>query len=124
MTASRVTHIGRWSGVERVDGEDAAAHAAADDLINILDTVEVPIVVVRRDLMIDCFNKAAADMLGLSSSDIGRALPAVSVLAGLPRLQQQSDEVINGGVESRVDLRHARSRSWFGYPHGCEVIGG
>jgi PAS domain S-box-containing protein len=111
MTASRVTRIGRWSGFQGVNGEDAAAHAAADDLINILDAVEVPIVVVRLDFRIGCFNKAAADVLGLSSSDIGREPTAVSVLAGLPRLEQECDEVITGGVESRVDLRYGDK--WF-----------
>jgi hypothetical protein len=49
-----------------VSGDDAAANTAAADLINILDTTEVPIVVLRRDLMIARFNEAAADVLRLS----------------------------------------------------------
>jgi PAS domain S-box-containing protein len=111
MTASRVAHIGRWSGFQGVNGDDAAGHAAADDLINVLDAVDVPIVVVRRDFRVGSFNKAAAEVLGLWLSDIGRAPLAVSVLAGLPRLKQQCDAVITGGVESRVDLRHGDK--WF-----------
>src|SRR2546426_3252568 len=43
------------------------------------------IVVLRRDFMLICFNKAAAGVLRLSPSDIGRASRDVSVLAGLPR---------------------------------------
>ena len=111
MTASTVTHIGRWRGFEGVNGEDAAAHATADALISILDAVEVPIVVVRRDFRIGCFNKAAVDVLGLSSSDVDRTPSSVSALAGLPRLEQECDEVITGGVETRVDLRHRDK--WF-----------
>jgi PAS domain S-box-containing protein len=109
VTSSRVTHIGRWSIFQRTNGGDTAANTAAIDLINILDAVEVPIIVLRDDFRIGCFNKAASDVLGLSSSDVGRR--AVSVLHGLPRLEQQCDEVIAGGAESRVDLRHGEK--WF-----------
>ena len=55
--------------------------------------------------MIACFNKAAADVLRLSPSDIGRASRDISVLAGLPRLEEQCSEVIASGVESRADFR-------------------
>ena len=75
------------------------------DLISVLDSVDVPIVVVRRDFAIACFNKAAADVLGLSPSDIGRACRDLSVLAGLPRLEEQCSQVIAAGVESRADFR-------------------
>ena len=110
MTAPRVTLDGRWTGFQGVNGDDAAANTAATDLINILDTVEVPIVVVRRDFTIACFNRAA-DVLGLSPSDIGRACCDVAVLAGLPRLQQQCRQVITGGAESRADFRDGDK--WF-----------
>ena len=105
MTTQRVTLNGGWTGFQGVNGGDAAANTATTDLINILDTVEVPIVVLRRDLMVACFNKAAADVLGLSPSDIGRASCDISALAGLPRLEEQCRQVIAGGVESRADFR-------------------
>ena len=73
MTRQPVTLNGGWTGFRAVNGDDAAANTAATDLINILDAVEVPIVVLRRDLRIAGFNKAAADVLRLSPSDIGRA---------------------------------------------------
>jgi len=78
---------------------------AAIDLIHILDTIEVPIVFVRRDFVIACFNKAAADGLGLSAADVGRTCRDVSVLARLPRLEQQCRQVIADGVEWRADFR-------------------
>lgn len=104
MTAQPATLNGGWAGFRAVSGDDAAANAAAADLINILDTVEVPIVVLRRDLMIAGFNKAAAGVLRLSPSDIGRASRDISVLAALPRLEEQCSQVIANGVESRVDF--------------------
>ena len=105
MTAQPATLNGGWAGFRAVSGDDAAANAAATDLINILDTVEVPIVVLRRDLMIAGFNKAAADLLRLSPSDIGRVSRDIPVLAGLPRLEVQCSQVITSGVESRADFR-------------------
>ena len=103
MATQPDTLKGCWPGFQRVSGD--AASANTDDPINILDTVDVPIVLVRRDSMIACFNKAAADVLGLLPSDIGRASRDISLFAGLPRLEQQCSQVITSGVESRTDFR-------------------
>ncbi len=100
-----------WTGFQGVNGDDAAANPATTDAINILDTVDVPIVVLRRDLMLVCFNKAAAGVLRLSPSDMGRASREISVLAGLPRLEEQCGQVIASGVESRADFRDGDK--WF-----------
>src|SRR6266568_4833113 len=78
---------------------------ATTDLIDILDTVDVPIVVLRRDFILVCFNKAAGGVLRLSPSDIGRSSRDISALAGLPRLEEQCSQVIASGVESRADFR-------------------
>ncbi|HMF88228.1 MAG TPA: PAS domain-containing protein, partial [Gemmatimonadaceae bacterium] len=61
--------------------------------------------------MIAYFNRAAADLLGLSPSDVGRTSREIPVLAALPRLEQQCSHVINTGVDSRVDYRDADK--WF-----------
>jgi two-component system CheB/CheR fusion protein len=108
VTAHRVTFDGRRTGA--LDGA-TATNTAATDLTTIVDAVEVPIVVVRRDFRIAYFNKAAADVLGLSPSDMGRSPPDIPVLAGLPRLGQQCGEVISGGVETRADFRDGHE--WF-----------
>src|SRR5262249_21833574 len=105
MTAKPAMLNDGWTGFRAVNGDDADTNRAMTDLINILDTVQVPMVVVRRDLMIAGFNKAAADVLRLSPSDIGQASRDISVLAGLPRLEEQCNQVIVSGVESRADFR-------------------
>jgi len=105
MTGQPVEPTGGWTGFQAVNGDEPVAGATATDLISILDTVEVPIVVLRRDFTIAGFNKAAADVLRLSPSDIGRASRTISVFAGLPRLEEQCSQVIASGVESRTDLR-------------------
>jgi C4-dicarboxylate-specific signal transduction histidine kinase len=111
MAAQPAALYGSWTGFRAVNCDDAAANAAATGLINILDAVEVPIVVLRRDLMIAGFNKAAADVLRLSPSDIGRACRDIVVLASVPRLEEQCSQVIASGVESRTDFRNGDS--WF-----------
>jgi PAS domain S-box-containing protein len=111
MTARPVALSGGWTGFQTGNADDGATHTATTGLINILDTVEVPIVVVRRDFMIDGFNEAAADALGLSPSDIGRAAHNASVLAALPDLEELCSEVITSGLESRVDFRDGYK--WF-----------
>jgi signal transduction histidine kinase len=127
MTAQPVAPTGGWTGFRAVNGDDAAATPPAADLINILDTVEVPIVVLRRDFMIAGFNKAAADVLCLSRSDIGRASRDISRLAGLPRLEEQCSQVIATGVEARADFRDGDR--WFvirisPYAKGERQVGG
>src|SRR5262249_55451054 len=88
-----------------------AANTPTSDLINILDTVDVPIIALRRDSMLVWFNKAAADVLRFSSSDIGRASRDISVLAGAARLEEQCKQVIASGIESRTDFRDGHK--WF-----------
>jgi len=111
MSMPRITVNGGWTGFKEGNGYDAAGNTATTDLINLLDTLEVPIVVLRRDFTIGCFNRAAADVLGLSPSDIRRASRDVEVLAGLPRLEQQCSQVMTSGVELRLDLRD--KGEWF-----------
>jgi signal transduction histidine kinase len=105
MTAQPVAATSGWTGLRAVNGDDAGAGAAATDLTNILDAVEVPIVVLRRDFTIAGFNKATADEFRLSPSDIGRAPRDLSRLAGLPSLEEQCSEVMASGVEARADFR-------------------
>ena len=101
---------GGWIGLQ-VSSNGAAANGVTSELISILDTIEVPLVVVRRDRTMAAFNQAAADALGLSLPDIGRTLRDISVLARVPRLEQYCAEVITGGVESRIDFRDGEA--WF-----------
>jgi PAS domain-containing protein len=81
-----------------------AAQPDTADLIDILDAVGVPIVVLRRDLAITRFNKAAEDVLRLARSDTGRLSRDIPVFAGFPRLEELCRQVIASGVESRADL--------------------
>jgi signal transduction histidine kinase len=110
MTEHPATFRGGWTGLQ--DSSDGAPpNGPTTELISILDSIDVPIVVVQRDMTIAVFNQAAADGLGLSLSDIGRTPQDVAVLATLPRLEQCCTDVISEGAESRIDFRD--EETWF-----------
>jgi signal transduction histidine kinase len=91
--------------------DGVARIAAQPHLINILDAIEVPVVVLQGDTVVSCFNKAAAGALDLAPSDIGRASREVSTLADIPRLEDECGDVIAGNAESRVEFSHGDK--WF-----------
>jgi PAS domain S-box-containing protein len=93
------------TGFQAVNRDETAVDADTADRIDILDAVEVPIVVLRRNFAIARFNKAAEDVLRLAPSDTGRLFRDIRVFAGLPRLEEQCSQVIASGVESRADFR-------------------
>jgi PAS domain S-box-containing protein len=111
MTTQRDPVNSARTGLERANGSDAATNVAASELINILDAVEVPVIVLRRDSTISYFNKAGADVLGLSPSDTGRASRDIPVLAAMPHLEKHCSDVIAAGAESRVNLHDGEK--WF-----------
>ena len=111
MTAEPVTLPGGWAGFHALVGSDAVANNTTTDLIRILDTVEVPIVVVQHDFVIAGFNNAAAEVLGFSAVDVGRASSDIQTFAGMTRLEQECVKVLASGVESQVDVRY--DEKWF-----------
>jgi len=55
-----------------------------DDLSNVLSSVEIPIVIVGRDLRVRRFTPAAARVLNLTTGDLGRALTEIKTSVGVP----------------------------------------
>src|SRR5262245_24925304 len=100
----------RGIGFPHVDRDGAAANIPSSDLVEILDAVDNPIVVLRRDLTLAWFNKAAST-LGFLPSDIGRASRDIGVLAGAPRLEERCSQVIASRTESSADFRD--ETKWF-----------
>ena len=83
------------------------SNTESDELINILDVIGIPIIVIRCGFTIACFNHTAAEVFGLAPSDLGRSPRGVSALAGLPGLEEWCADVITTGVACRRDFRHA-----------------
>ena len=111
MTMQRGPANNARTSLERTNGDDAATNVAAPELVNILNAVEVPVIVLRRDSTISYFNKAGADVLGLSPSDTGRTSRDIPVLAAMPHLEKNCSDVIAGGADCRVNLRNGEK--WF-----------
>jgi PAS domain S-box-containing protein len=85
---------------------DAAKAETSIDAIGVLDSIDVPIVVLGRDCKVTRFNRAAADTLGLSKSDISRHTCNVKALAGVPEIHRTCLQVMTDGVPSREEMRH------------------
>ena len=66
---------GAWAGIRQGHHEGAATAGDAVDVVNIVEAVEIPIVVVGPDGRIAAFNQAAASVLALSTTEIGRVPP-------------------------------------------------
>jgi PAS domain S-box-containing protein len=106
MTLQSVSVIGRWSGFHTPGRGVAGSDAAIASLISVLDTIRMPIVVVRRrDITIAGFNRAARDVLRMSPSDVGSPLHDVPALLIWPQLEDECRDVIASGIDSRIDLR-------------------
>jgi PAS domain S-box-containing protein len=96
------------------------ADSASLDVIEILDTIDVPIIVVGRDCRVTRFNRAAAEALGVSPADIGRQTCNVQALLGLPEIDRMCRQVIVDGVASRHEMQQgARSFLVRIAPHGA-----
>ena len=91
----------------QVSGGRSPADAVSTDLIKILDAIGIPIVVLRRDFIVACFNRAAADVLTLAPLDVGYSPSAISILSGLPKLERWCAEVISTDVPAQHDVRIA-----------------
>jgi PAS domain S-box-containing protein len=79
--------------------------ASVADLSSIFDTIDVPIVVVGRDCEVTRFNRAAAEALGLTPSDIGRGPGDIPALAGVQDIQPTCKQAMIGGLPSRREIR-------------------
>lgn len=88
-----------------IQGDGATANSVSADLNGILDTIDVPIVVVGRDCKVARFNRAAAEALGATPADIGRRTCDLQALAGIPEIEQLCTRVMVDGVPSRHEMR-------------------
>jgi PAS domain S-box-containing protein len=94
-----------------MQGASATADSISADVLGILDTIDVPIVVVGRDCKVTRFNRAAMEVLGVSTSDIGRQTCNIQALTDIPEIDQLCMQVMVDGVPLRRELRHGDR--WF-----------
>jgi PAS domain S-box-containing protein len=106
MTLPPVADRADWSGFRPVSADDEM-NAAATDATEILDAVSVPIVILRHDFVVACFNRAAGDTLGLAAAHIDHSPRTISILRESLGLERWCAEAISTGVATQHDIRAA-----------------
>jgi PAS domain S-box-containing protein len=87
-------------------GERTTADSVAFDPLEILNTIDLPIVVVDRDFTIARFNRPAGASLSLTASDIGRSAREVAKLADMRNLEKWCAQVLSTETTFRHDFRN------------------
>ena len=95
--------------------ESDAPDSAPDDsgsheIIAMLDTIDVPIVVVARDCTLARVNRAATEAFALASTDIGRRLNTIAALGDVKDIEKLCGQVIADHAPSRRDVRSGDRR--------------
>src|SRR5687768_12507235 len=90
--------MGREGGIGEV--HDAAS---GPDLAVILDTVELPILVISPDCRVIRFNRAATTYLHLKPEDVGRSVG--DALTGISELDKLCAQVMSDQTPHRLEIR-------------------
>jgi PAS domain S-box-containing protein len=90
----------RRSQADRETGDSPSA-----DIVGILDTIDVPVVMVHRDCKVARFNRAATEILGATPSDVGRPTCAMQTLKDIPDLDKTCLHVMADEVPFRFEMR-------------------
>jgi PAS domain S-box-containing protein len=80
--------------------------------MELIDCIELPVLVVGRDLTLVSFNPAAAKLFSLTGTDHGRQLQSIRMLTGVKNLEALCEHVIASGSPHRVEVGDGGG-SWF-----------
>jgi two-component system CheB/CheR fusion protein len=83
-----------------------------DDLQNIMESVDIPMIILGRDLRIRRFTAVAEKVLNLISGDIGRPMTDIALKVDLPNLPDLVTEVIDSFQTKNVEARDNKGRFW------------
>jgi signal transduction histidine kinase len=86
--------------------------------VELIDCLELPVLVLDRDLTLVSFNPAAATLMSLTGSDYGRPLHSIQMLTGVQNLEELCEHVIASGSSHRVEVS-AGAGSWYSLSIGC-----
>jgi two-component system CheB/CheR fusion protein len=95
-----------------IQGHDGTAEpdSASPEIVAILDTIDVPIVVVARDGTLVRINRAALEALALAPTDIGRRLSDIAALTDVKDIETICGHVIADDTPTRRDIRSGDRR--------------
>lgn len=80
---------------EELQGRNADARSINDDLLNLLNNVNVPVVMLSSDLRIRRFTPNAQSLFNLIPSDVGRPLSNIRLDIDIPNLESVISAVID-----------------------------
>ena len=81
--------------------------------VDVIDSIDVPIVAVGHDCAISRFNPAAAKLLSLTATDLGRSLREISFLTKVKHLEELCVDAIGSGAACQCEVRDEVNGSWF-----------
>jgi PAS domain S-box-containing protein len=71
----------------------------------LLDSIDIPIIVVSADCKVARFNRAATDSFGVAQSDLGRQPRNMQAFADIPAIEDWCTQVMADGIAARHDVR-------------------
>jgi PAS domain S-box-containing protein len=87
------------------------ADSLSADAVGILNTIDIPVVMVDRTCKVARFNRAAAESLGASVSDVARPAREMRAMQDSPELDKICLQVMADEVPYRFEMRN--SDRWF-----------
>jgi two-component system CheB/CheR fusion protein len=97
---------------EELENRNREVDLANSDLLNLLASVNLPIVIVDADLRIRQFTDPARDLLNLVDADVGRRIDNIRSSIEIPGLHRRVMQVIEGMVAQSLELQDGQGR-WF-----------
>jgi len=97
---------------EELRNRNAALVEANSDLSNVLASIDVPLVIVGKDLKIRRFTHTLAPMLNILDSDVGRSISDFKPNINLPDLPELLRGVIDGATPVAREIQGLEGR-WY-----------
>src|SRR5687767_10945566 len=96
--------------LSRDDGQQTEYGLSSNDLIAVLDTIDIPIVVVGKVCTVARYNRAAAAVLSLTAEHIGQSMKQIPMLMDRTDLRELCAQVVAGGAPCRCELKDGDRR--------------
>jgi len=97
---------------EELQTRNAELNRINSDLNNLYSSVNLPVVMLGRDLRIRQFTPLAEKVLKLIRSDLGRPIGDINLRIGVPQLESLLTEVIENGTVKEQDVQDQTGR-WY-----------
>ncbi len=82
----------------------------ATDLQNVSSGIEMPVIILDRDLRVRLFNESARALFEITQSDLGAQITQLASTIDLPDMRRKFQRVIETGVAYRADITDVGGR--------------